>query len=158
MAYTYELKQLIRRVEATRPERLDKRRKGLEFPRMSLAEKENRLRKFHPSYKEGSLRELQVGPSKGYNVPPEICEILESWSRIDPDEVDLTRIAYETDVLIIGGGGAGTAAALLARESGVRVVLTTKLRHGDTNTMMAEWAIRRPPSSLDLFKDSFRGY
>jgi succinate dehydrogenase/fumarate reductase flavoprotein subunit len=55
-------------------------------------------------------------------------------------------------------GGAGTAAALLARESGVRVILTTKLRHGDANTMMAEWAIRRPPSSLDLFKDSFRGY
>ena len=142
MAYTYELKQLIRRVEATRPERLDKRRKGLEFPRMSLAEKENRLRKFHPSYKEGSLRELQVGPSKGYNVPPEICEILESWSRIDPDEVDLTRIAYETDVLIIGGGGAGTAAALLAQENGARVIIATKLRHGDANTMMAEGGIQ----------------
>jgi succinate dehydrogenase/fumarate reductase flavoprotein subunit len=109
---------------------------------MSLAEKENRLRKFHPSYKEGSLRELQVGPSKGYNVPPEICEILESWSRIDPDEVDLTRIAYETDVLIIGGGGAGTAAALLAQENGARVIIATKLRHGDANTMMAEGGIQ----------------
>src|SRR4030042_4302741 len=106
MAYTNELKQLIKRVEATRPERLDKKRKGIEFPRMSLAEKENRLRKFHPSYKKGSLQELQVGPSKGYRVPPEIREILESWSRIDPDRVDLSRIAYETEVLVIGGGGA----------------------------------------------------
>ena len=158
MAYTYELKQLIRRVEKTRPQRLVRKKEGWEFPRMSLAEKEERLRKFHPSYKEGSLQALKIGPSKGYAVPLEICEILESWSRIDPDRIDLSKIVYETDVLIIGGGGAGTAAALLARESGVRVILTTKLRHGDTNTMMAEWAIRRPPSSLDLFKDSFRGY
>ena len=110
MAYTYELKYLIKRVEETRPQRLSKKKGGWEFPRMSLAEKQNRLRMFHPSYKEGSSQELKIGPSKGYSVPPEICEILESWSRIDPDKVDLSRIALETDVLIIGGGGAGTAA------------------------------------------------
>lgn len=142
MSYTYELKQLTKQVELTRPERLDKRRKGLEFSRMSLAEKENRLRKFHPSYKESSLQELQVGPSRGYRVPPEICEILESWSRIDPDRVDLSRIAYETDVLVIGAGGAGTSAALLAQEHGARVIIATKLRHGDANTMMAEGGIQ----------------
>jgi len=142
MAYTTELKQIIKRVEATRPERLEKKRKGIEFPRMSLAEKENRLRKFHPSYKEGSLQELQVGPSKGYRVPPEICEILESWSRIDPDRVDLSRVVDETEVLVIGGGGAGTSAALLAQEHGARVVIATKLRHGDANTMMAEGGIQ----------------
>lgn len=142
MSYTYELKQLTKQVELTRPERLDKRRKGLEFSRMSLAEKESRLRKFHPSYKEGSLQELQVGPSRGYRVPPEICEILESWSRVDPDRVDLSRIAYETDVLVIGAGGAGTSAALLAQEYGARVIIATKLRHGDANTMMAEGGIQ----------------
>jgi len=142
MSYTYELKQLTKQVELTRPERLDKRRKGLEFSRMSLAEKENRLRKFHPSYKESSLQELQVGPSRGYRVPPEICEILESWSRVDPDRVDLSRIAYETDVLVIGAGGAGTSAALLAQEYGARVIIATKLRHGDANTMMAEGGIQ----------------
>ena len=142
MSYTYELKQLTKQVELTRPERLDKRRKGLEFSRMSLAEKENRLRKFHPSYKESSLQELHVGPSRGYRVPPEICEILESWSRIDPDRVDLSRIAYETDVLVIGAGGAGTSAALLAQEHGARVIIATKLRHGDANTMMAEGGIQ----------------
>jgi hypothetical protein len=49
MAYAYELKPFIRRVEETRPERLSKRRAGWEFPKMSLAEKEDRLRKFRPS-------------------------------------------------------------------------------------------------------------
>ena len=142
MAYTDELKQLMKRVEATRPQRLAKRREGWEFPRMSLAEKENRLRKFHPSYKEGSLRELKIGPSKGYSISPEICDILESWSRIDPDRIDLSNIVYDTDVLIIGGGGAGTSAALLAQEQGARVIIATKLRHGDANTMMAEGGIQ----------------
>src|SRR4030042_3850903 len=142
MAYTYELKQLIRRVEKTRPQRLVRKKEGWEFPRMSLAEKEERLRKFHPSYKEGSLQELEVGSSKGYRLPPEICSILESWSRIDPDRINPAQAAYETDVLIIGGGGAGTAAALLARENGVRVILATKLRQGDANTMMAEGGIQ----------------
>src|SRR4030043_1450109 len=142
MAYTYELKQLIKQVEQTRLLRLAKRGEGWEFPRMSLAEKEERLRRFHPSYKDGSLQELKVGSSKGYRLPPEICEILESWGRIDPDKINLSQVTYETDVLIIGGGGAGTAAALLARESGVRVILATKLRHGDANTMMAEGGIQ----------------
>ena len=93
MGYTSELKQWIKRVEETRPQRLDRRKESLEFPRMSLAEKENRLRKFHPSYKEGSLKDLKVGSSKGYSIPPEICEILESWSRVDPDRIDLTKVA-----------------------------------------------------------------
>jgi hypothetical protein len=104
---------------------------------MTLAEKEDQLRQFHPSYKEESLRDLRVGPRKGYSVPPEICEILESWGRTDPDHVDLSRIARETDVLIIGGGGAGTAAALLSKEHGAKVTLATKLRHRDANTMTA---------------------
>jgi len=102
MGYAYELRRMIKRVEESRPERLDKRRRGLEFPKMNLAEKENRLRMFHPSYKEGSLRELKADPSKGYSVQPEICEILESWSGIDPDRVDLSKVALEADVLIIG--------------------------------------------------------
>ncbi len=142
MAYTDELKQFIKRVEETRPERLSRRKEGQEFPRMSLVEKENRLRTFHPSYKEGSLQELKVGPSKGYSVPPEICRILEAWSRVDPDRIDLSKITFETDVLIIGGGGAGTSAALLAQESGAKVMIATKLRHGDANTMMAEGGIQ----------------
>ena len=142
MAYTHELNQLIKRVEQTRPDRLAKKREGSEFRKMSLDEKEERLRSFHPSYKVDSLQELQIGASKGYGVPVEICEALQAWSRVDPDRVDLSRISYETDVLIIGGGGAGTAAAVVARDHGAQAIIATKLRHGDANTMMAEGGIQ----------------
>jgi len=109
VSYTDEMKQLIKRVEETRSHRLAKRMEGWEFKRVTLAEKEERLRKYHPSYKDGALQELKVGPSKGYRIPPELCNILESWSRVNPDLIDLSKVDFETDVLIIGGGGAGTA-------------------------------------------------
>src|SRR4030067_444130 len=42
----------------------------------------------------------------------------------------------------MGGGGAGTSAALTAQENGAKVIIATKLRHGDANTMMAEGGIQ----------------
>lgn len=142
MAYTEELKQLIKRAEATRMARVERKRRGEEYPMLSLREREERLEKYHPDFVEGARREIRVGPNKGYAISPEIADLLESKSRIDPDKVDLSRIDYETDVLILGGGGAGTSAALVAQEHGVRVILATKLRHGDANTMMAEGGIQ----------------
>ena len=139
--YTPELKELIKKVEQTRPARVEAKKKGEEFPLLSLAEREERLT-FHPDYKKESRREIRVGPSKGYAISPEIVELLEARSRVDPDLIDLSEIEYETDVLIIGGGGAGTAAALLAQEQGAKVIIVTKLRHGDANTMMAEGGIQ----------------
>jgi succinate dehydrogenase/fumarate reductase flavoprotein subunit len=142
MPYTSELKELIKRVEATRPARIEKKKKGEEFPLLSLSEREERLRKYHPDFKEGSRREIRVGPNKGYAISPEIVDLLEARSRINPDLIDLAKIAYETDVLILGGGGAGTTAALTAQENGAKVLIATKLRHGDANTMMAEGGIQ----------------
>ena len=142
MAYTEELKQLIKRVEATRPARVEKKKRGEEIPLLSLKEREERLKKYHPDFREGSRREIRVGPSKGYAISPEIVNLLEAKSRVNPDTIDLGKIAYETDVLVIGGGGAGTSAALMAQESGAKVLIATKLRHGDANTMMAEGGIQ----------------
>lgn len=139
--YPPELKELIKRVEETRPSRVERKKRGEGIPLLSLREREERL-KFHPDYKEDSRREIRVGPSKGYAISPEIVDLLEARSRVDPDQIDLSEIDYETDVLIIGGGGAGTAAALLAQEQGTRVIIATKLRHGDANTMMAEGGIQ----------------
>jgi len=142
MPYTSELKELIKRVEATRTARVEKKKRWEEFPLLSLKEREERLKKYHPDFKEGSRKEIRVGPNKGYAISPEIVDLLEAKSRINPDVIDLTKIAYETDVLIIGGGGAGTAAALTVQENKAKVLIATKLRHGDANTMMAEGGIQ----------------
>jgi succinate dehydrogenase / fumarate reductase flavoprotein subunit len=61
---------------------------------------------------------------------------------VDPDAIDLKQIDYEPDVLVIGGGGAASAAALTAQEQGSKVLIATKLRIGDANTMMAEGGIQ----------------
>jgi len=142
MPYTSELKEFIKIVEATRTARIEKKRRGEEFPVLSLKEREERLKKYHPDFKEGSRKEIRVGPNKGYAISPEIVNLLEAKSRVNPDLIDLTKVTYETDVLILGGGGAGTAAALTAQESGAKVLIATKLRHGDANTMMAEGGIQ----------------
>ena len=151
MPYTEELKNLIKAVEKTRPQRLARKKQGEEFPRMSLDEAEAILKKYHPDYKEEGRRELKVGPSKGYQIAQEFADLLEAWSRINPDKIDFSRVDIETDVLIIGGGGAGTAAALLAEQNGARVIVATKLRHGDANTMMAEGGIQ---AATKIEKDS----
>ena len=142
MGYTPELMELIKRVEKTRPERVVRKKEGLEFQALTLEQRRERLEKYHPDFRPGCMRELKVGPSKGYALSREFADVLEARSRLDPDKIDLNEIHYDTDVLVIGGGGAGTAAALLAQEQGARVIIATKLRHGDANTMMAEGGIQ----------------
>ena len=75
------------------------------------------------------------------NVTKEFVDLLESQSRLIIDAVDLTSTDYKTDVLVIGGGGAAVTAALTAREQGAEVLMATKLRLGDSNTIMAEGGI-----------------
>ena len=141
MPYPEELKNLIKIVEKTRPERVAKKQSNEEFPFMSLEERQDIL-KFHPDFKDEGRREIRVGPSKGYHIAHEMVDLLEAGARVDPDKVDLGQVDYETDVLVIGGGGAGTAAAILAQQHGAKVIIATKLRHGDANTMMAEGGIQ----------------
>ena len=148
--YPEVFRELINRVEKTRPERVARKRRGQELPLMSLQERQQILR-YHPDYREEGKREIRVGPSKGYRVAHEFADCFEAWSRVDPGLVDLSGFDLETDVLVIGAGGAGTAAAMLAEENGASVVLATKLRHGDANTMMAEGGIQ---AASKITKDS----
>lgn len=142
MPYTDEMKELIKKVEATRPQRIEMSRKNEHFPDLHLEEREKVLKMFHPDYMEEGRQAVKVGPNKGDVYPEEVVDFLESKSRIDPAKVDLSKADYETDVLVLGGGGAGTAAALIAQEQGMKVIIATKLRHGDANTMMAEGGIQ----------------
>jgi succinate dehydrogenase / fumarate reductase flavoprotein subunit/L-aspartate oxidase len=142
MSYTPEMKELIKKVEATRQKRLEMARNNEHFPDLSLEEREMLLKKFHPDYMDQGRREVKVGPNKGDVFPEEVVDLLESKGRIDSHSVKLNKIDFETDILVIGGGGAGTAAALTAQREGLKVIIATKLRHGDANTMMAEGGIQ----------------
>jgi succinate dehydrogenase/fumarate reductase flavoprotein subunit len=145
MSYTPEMRESIERVAASRSRRLSET-----WPMMSPAEKQTVLQEFHPDYKREGMRELRVGHQKGIRMPLELADIMEGYSHLTADALDLSKPEVETDVLIIGGGGAGSAAALLARQHGARVVMVTKLRHGDANTMMAQGGIQaadRPEDS-----------
>ncbi len=141
MPYPPKLKELIKVVESTRAERVARKKRGEEVPFLSLDERKEMLA-HHPDFKEEGRRPLKIGPSKGYAIAHEMADLLEARSRVNPDDVDLSNPDIDTDVLVIGGGGAGTAAAILAEENGARVTLVTKLRHGDANTMMAEGGIQ----------------
>ena len=149
MSYPKEMLESIRRVEATRAERIAQSKAGKHFPRMTQDEIEAILKKYHPDYRDGTKRKLKVGPGKGTVVPNELADILEAYPRISPDDVDLTKADYVTDVLIIGGGGAGASAALTAIEKGAKVTIATKLRLGDANTMMAEGGIQAASKEKD---------
>ncbi len=129
--------------------------------RMTAEEKENLLATYHPDYRKNEFTTLSFGPNKGDTVPHELCEMLEAHSRIKADDVDLTKPAYDVDVLIIGGGGAGSSAAIEAHEAGASVMIVTKLRIGDANTMMAEGGIQaadKPNDSPAIhYLDAFGG-
>ncbi len=149
MGYTPQMKELIKKVEATRPERVARSKRGENFPALSLEERAVVLNKFHPDYQSDGRVALKVGPDKGLVVPEEIAKVMESRSLLRPDKVDLSKPDYVTDVLIIGAGGGGSSAALMASEAGMSVIMATKLRHGDANTMMAEGGIQGATQECD---------
>lgn len=142
--YTPSLRESISRVVAGRPARLH-----VDYPMLSPADKQEILRKFHPDFIPEGMRELRVGPNRGGRTPNELADLLEGHSWLRDARLDLSKVDYETDVLIIGAGGAGSAAALLAREAGARVLVVTKLRHGDANTMMAQGGIQAADKETD---------
>ena len=140
--YTNEQLESIKKVEATRPERLRQILAGNHPRRMTAEEKDQVLLENHPDHIASQFAELKIGPNKGEKVPIELAETLQANPRIDPKDIDLSKIDYDVDVLVIGGGGAGSAAAIMAHENGANVMVVTKLRHGDANTMMAEGGIQ----------------
>ena len=145
--YPREMQESIRKVEATRARRIKET-----FSAMSMGERDAILEAFHPDYKDETFHAIRVGVSKGQRMPVELARIMEGRPHIGPD-FDLSDPFAETDVLVVGGGGAGASAALLAQENGAQVILVTKLRFGDANTMMAQGGIQaadRPQDSPSI--------
>jgi succinate dehydrogenase / fumarate reductase flavoprotein subunit len=150
------LNELAEKVAAKRAENA-----ALEPRRMTAEEKDALLAQFHPDYKQDEFTVLKAGVNKGDKVPTQLAELLQGNSRINASDVDLSSPDYDTDVLIIGGGGAGASAAIEADEAGVKAMIVTKLRIGDANTMMAEGGIQaadKPNDSPAIhFLDAFGG-
>ncbi|HVP56544.1 MAG TPA: FAD-dependent oxidoreductase [bacterium] len=142
--YPEYMRKSIEKVNASRSRRMTE-----EFPRLSADQKSDILKSFHPDHRVGKMVEIKVGASKGEKAPQEVEAILQAYSRLDPEAFDLSKIDYDVDVLVIGGGGAGSAAALMAQEAGAKVMLVTKLRLGDANTMMAQGGIQAADKDHD---------
>lgn len=135
--YPEQFQHSLKHLEKTRDYRMTE-----ELPRLNIDERNALLKKFHPDFKPESLRVLKIGPNKGEKIYNEYADLFEAYSTVDVKNFDLSQIDYDVDVFIIGGGGAGVAAALLAQENGANVLLATKLRLGDANTMMAQGGIQ----------------
>ncbi|MCD8141190.1 MAG: FAD-binding protein [Planctomycetaceae bacterium] len=129
--------------------------------RMTAEEKSDLLAKFHPDYRPDKFMSLSIGPNKGEKVPLELGALLQGRSRVLDLNVDLNHPDYDVDVLVIGGGGSGSSAAIEAHEAGANVMMVTKLRIGDANTMMAEGGIQAADKENDSpaqhYLDAFGG-
>ena len=124
--YPENMMESIKKVEATRAQRM-----ATEPRRLSADEKDALLKKFHPDYNPDAFAEIKVGPNKGQKAPLELAEMLHSESRLLNEKIDLNKIDYDVDVLVIGGGGAGSSCAIEAHNAGANVMIVTKLRIGD---------------------------
>ncbi len=138
--YPDSMQESLKIVEETRQDRV-----GKSFRGMTVEEKENILRDWHPDYKLDQKRVLRIGLSKGELMPHEVADILEAHSVLKPGDIDLSEVTYDLDVLVIGAGGAGLSAALLALENGVDlegILMAQKLRLGDANSKMSQGGIQ----------------
>ena len=162
--YPDYLAKSLKAVARTRPGRLEKALSGQPvFPSMNAGEREDVLTKHHPDYAPGAKRTVRIGPNRGDDLTTEVADMLEAHSMIEPNVMDihLREPDYETDLLIIGGGGAGSWAAIMAARNGVKSMIATKLRLGDANTMMSEGgmqaAVSRTNSPTRHYLDAIGG-
>ncbi len=153
---TRDMALSIGQVEKTREARMK-----TEPRRMTAEEKDDLLRQYHPDYREDGFVVLQAGPNRGSKVPRELGALLQGESRVLNLKQNFDSADYEADVLIIGAGGAGCSAALEAQAAGASVLMVTKLRMGDANTMMAEGGIQAADKPNDSpvrhYLDAFGG-
>lgn len=144
--YPEHMRKEIEKVTKTRDKRLTHTP-----PAMTMKQRDEVLT-VHPDYAPGGKRVISLGPNKGDNAPNEVADLLEAYPLVEKGEVDLSQVDHNVDILIIGGGLAGTSAALWANDSGVateKILLTNKLRHGDANSIMAEGGTQAADREVD---------
>lgn len=137
MLYSKKIIESLKKVEATRSIRL-----GQNFCRLDAVQRKELLKSFHPDYIQEKKRVLRVGPNKGDKVDLELANVIEAYSFIEPEKINLSKIDFDVDVLVVGSGGAGISASIEAFYAGANTMLVTKLRLGDANTIMAQGGIQ----------------
>ena len=149
--YPDYMAESLRKVTQTRPARLELARKpDPVYPPMNAEERRAVLEGFHPDFEASARRPVRVGPNRDESLTTEVSDLLESHSWLRSDQVNLKNPDFETDLLIIGGGGAGCNAALVAmKEHGIRSIIATKLRMGDANSMMSQGGMQAAVSRTD---------
>src|SRR5213593_576009 len=95
----------------------DARRKQT-LPKFPANERDTLIKQYHPDSRENAYQLIKFGPNAG--------------------ELTVRELA----VLVVGGGGAGSAAAPHAPAHGAKVLLASKLRLGDSTTVMAAGGIQ----------------
>ncbi len=129
-------------------------------PNLAPSAKDTLIQQYHPDYKKEAYRQINVGPNRGEKTVVELANLLEANSPVSANTPTATT-DYAVDVLVIGGGGAGATAALTAKALGANVLLATKLRLGDANTVMAEGgmqvAISKEDTPIRHYLDTLRG-
>lgn len=134
-------------------------RRSKSFPKLSPAERDNLIKKYHPDHRAHAYRPIIFGPNAGQSTVTEVATLLEGESPV-PADLNLTP-DYTVDVLVVGGGGAGCASALHAHAQGANVLLATKLRLGDSNSVMAQGgmqiAVGSDDSPVQHFLDTLKG-
>jgi succinate dehydrogenase/fumarate reductase flavoprotein subunit len=145
--YPEYMAESLAKVTATRAGRVGKR-----IEPMTADERQKLLEDFHPDWRMDKKRKLKVGHNKGELMPHEMIDQLESHSIISTEDIDLSKIDYEVEVLIIGAGGAGLSAAIKAHDNGVspdKILIVQKLRLGDANSKMSQGGIQAAVHSKD---------
>jgi succinate dehydrogenase / fumarate reductase flavoprotein subunit len=133
--YPEYMRKHIEAVNRTRLQRKDFTPKA-----MTMEERDEVLR-VHPDYAAGGKRAISLGSNKGDIAPNEVVDLLEAYPLIQGNEIDVNKPDYTVDLLIVGGGLAGTSAAVFANDNGIdkdKILVVNKLRHGDANSIMAE--------------------
>jgi succinate dehydrogenase/fumarate reductase flavoprotein subunit len=145
MSYPPAMEESLQRCVASRERRMSET-----FPRASAEAKEALLKGFHPDHLTETFAQLRIGANAGDRTPRELAELLEADSSLpDVPVLSLDKPDFDCGVLIIGGGGAGCSAAIMADDAGARVLIATKLRLGDANTMMAQGGIQAADKESD---------
>lgn len=101
-------------------------------------QKQLKLKSCSSDYSFDNLFPLAIGENKGEKVPIELKERLERKIPKEIKNIDLSKVDEQTDVIVVGSGGAGLCAAIEAAENGSRVLILTKGKYGQSNTILAQ--------------------